>query len=44
MVIERKLKMAKILMMFKFVQNKSKSSIILKHSFLGSAITWLKLI
>ena len=28
----------------KFVQNTSKSSIISKHCFFGSAITWLKII
>ena len=31
-------------MIFKFVQNTSKSSIISKHCFFGSAITWLKII
>ena len=31
-------------MIFKFVQNTSKSSIFSKHCFFGSAITWLKII
>ena len=33
-----------IILIDKFVQNTSKSSIISKHCFFGSAITWLKII
>ena len=44
MAIYRKLKIAKIILIDKFVQNTSKSSIVSKHCFFGSAVTWLKII
>ena len=44
MAIKRKLKIAKIILIDKFVQNTSKSSIVSKHCFFGSAVTWLKII